>query len=69
MQELDATPFIRELERAIMYLASGKSPGKDGDQPEVVKAGKDTSTIVTTTPPIWASTPVLDGKNWSPRNA
>ena len=52
MQELDATPFIRELERAIMYLASGKSPGKDGDQPEVVKAGKDTSTIVTTTPPI-----------------
>ena len=40
MQELDATPFL-ELERAIVYLASGKSPGKDGDQPEVVKAAKD----------------------------
>lgn len=46
MEELDAPQSIREVERAIVFLASDKTPGKNGISPEVVKAGKDTSAIV-----------------------
>ena len=43
MEELDAPQSIREVERAIDFLASDKTPNKNGISPEVVKAGKDTS--------------------------
>lgn len=40
MAELDDTPTMEELSKAIDALASGKASGKNGIPPEVIKAGK-----------------------------
>jgi len=40
MKELDTTPTLEELSKAINCLACGKAPGKDGIPPEVLKHGK-----------------------------
>ena len=45
MEELDDPPTIEKLSKAIDSLASGKAPGNDGIQPEVIKASKDTSLL------------------------
>ena len=42
MEELDTPPTLKELSKAIDYLACGKAPGKDGIPPEVLKQGKQT---------------------------
>ena len=40
MEELDISPTVEELNKAIDYLACGKAPGSDGIPPEVLKSGK-----------------------------
>ena len=40
MEELDATPTLEELSKAIDTLACGKAPGNDGIPPEALKNGK-----------------------------
>lgn len=40
MEELDATPTVDELEKAINSLKSRKAPGNDSIPPEVIKQGK-----------------------------
>ena len=40
MPELDEEPSIEELSKEIDRLPSGKAPGKDSIQTEVIKSGK-----------------------------
>ena len=40
MEELDATPTLEELSKAIDTLARGKAPGNDGIPPEALKMGR-----------------------------
>ena len=40
MDELDAEPTMKELDKAIDALSKGKAHGSDGIPPEVIKSGK-----------------------------
>ncbi|GFO31428.1 hypothetical protein PoB_005793300 [Plakobranchus ocellatus] len=49
MQELDDSPTIEKLSKAIDSLESDKDPGNDRIPPEIIKAGKQSGIFNITT--------------------